>query len=194
MTDPIRPGAMRAPRPRSIREFRRVLGAAGATAVLGVACLVGAAAMPGSEPVSGGGDGISVADIAEAEAQGYGTSLVSASDPGRGGGFAATAVDPNNPAELKAIAAEMIPAYGWGAAEMNCLDLLWEKESDWDPFAVNPSSGAYGIPQSWPAEKLATAGDDWRTNPVTQMTWGMDYIAAAYGDPCVAWNQHGGSY
>src|SRR5690606_24328867 len=100
---------------------------------------------------------------------------------GRDGGLGATAVDPNNPAELKAIAADMLADYGWGPEQMTCLDQLWEKESNWNPFAVNPDSGAYGIPQAWPAEKLATAGDDWRTNPVTQITWGLDYIEAAYG-------------
>lgn len=192
MTDQLRPGAVRAPRPRPLRGLRRIFVAAAATAGLGIASLVGAMAMPGADTFVQ--DDVSLADIAQSEAQGYGTSLVSGTDHGREVAFSATAVDANNPAELKSIAAGMIGAYGWGAAEMSCLDKLWEKESNWNPSAENPSSGAYGIPQSWPADKLATAGADWRTNPITQMTWGMNYIKAAYGDPCVAWYQHNGSY
>ncbi|QBF45198.1 hypothetical protein EXU32_02290 [Janibacter limosus] len=63
---------------------------------------------------------------------------------------------------------------------------LWIGESDWRWDATNSSSGAYGIPQSLPASKMATAGPDWKTNPVTQMQWGMDYIKASYGTPCGA--------
>lgn len=174
------------------RNARRLRGAALGSAVLGAACIVGSFALPGDSALANGD--ASVADLAAAQAQEYTTTLVSGTDPGRDGTLAATAIDPTDKNELKAIAADMIVAYGWGATEMQCLDLLWEKESGWNPLAENPSSGAYGIPQSWPADKLATAGDDWRTNPITQMTWGMDYIAAVYGDPCVAWYQHDGSY
>lgn len=100
-----------------------------------------------------------------------------------------------SPAALKLVAAQMIQQQrGWGADQMRCLDQLWTKESGWRWDATNSESGAYGIPQSWPAEKLASAGDDWRTNPVTQMQWGIDYIAGVYGTPCAAWSQHDGSY
>lgn len=191
MTHATRTSALRARRAHRIHERRRLFGAAGGSAVLGVLCLAAAVFAP---TASADTDAVTVADFATAGAQDYGTALVSAVESDRAGGYSATAVDANNPAELKAIAAEMIGAYGWGEADMQCLDLLWEKESNWNPSAENPESGAYGIPQSWPAEKLATAGDDWRTNPITQMTWGMDYIAAVYGTPCAAWNQHGGSY
>jgi hypothetical protein len=34
---------------------------------------------------------------------------------------------------------------------------------------------------------MATAGADWQTNPVTQITWGLGYIAGRYGTPCGAW-------
>ena len=50
------------------------------------------------------------------------------------------------------------------------------------------SSGAYGIPQSLPASKMGTVDDDWRTNPVTQIRWGLQYIKASYGTPCSAWS------
>jgi SLT domain-containing protein len=52
---------------------------------------------------------------------------------------------------------------------------------------MNQSSGAYGIPQSLPASKMASAGPDWRTNPATQIRWGLDYIRSAYGSPSNAW-------
>jgi len=61
------------------------------------------------------------------------------------------------------------------------------RESNWDHTATNPSSGAYGIPQSLPAAKMASAGADWRTNPATQVRWGVDYITQSYGSPCAAW-------
>ncbi|MDN5717089.1 MAG: hypothetical protein L0G89_07615 [Janibacter sp.] len=81
---------------------------------------------------------------------------------------------------------ELAGEYGWGEGEWSCLVSLWIGESNWQWDATNSSSGAYGIPQSLPATKMATAGPDWKTNPVTQMEWGMDYIKASYGTPCGA--------
>lgn len=63
---------------------------------------------------------------------------------------------------------------------------LWNQESGWRWNATNPQSGAYGIPQSLPADKMASAGADWRTNPATQIKWGIQYIADTYGNPSVA--------
>lgn len=78
--------------------------------------------------------------------------------------------------------------YGFtGERQWQCLYLLWTGESDWRWSAENPSSGAYGIPQSLPASKMASAGDDWKTNPVTQIKWGLEYIKISYGTPCGAW-------
>ena len=78
---------------------------------------------------------------------------------------------------------------GWGASQFSCLDSLWTKESNWRWNANNAGSGAYGIPQSLPGSKMASAGSDWSTNPVTQITWGLGYIASRYGTPCGAWAQ-----
>ena len=94
-----------------------------------------------------------------------------------------------DPAAARAYAREAIGAYGWGSSQYTCLVDLWHGESGWRYNATNPWSGAYGIPQSWPAEKLAAAGPDWRTNAVTQINWGLAYIDAAYGSPCTAWNR-----
>jgi hypothetical protein len=90
-------------------------------------------------------------------------------------------------AAAKAYAASMLPAYGWGSDQFRCLDLLWTRESGWRANAYNASSGAYGIPQSLPGSKMASAGADWRTNAATQIDWGLSYISARYGSPCEAW-------
>ena len=89
----------------------------------------------------------------------------------------------------KEIALEMVLAEGWSSDQFSdCLEPLWEKESNWNHTAENPSSGAYGIPQSLPGDKMASHGDDWRTNPATQIAWGLDYIKDRYGTPCDAWS------
>ncbi len=90
------------------------------------------------------------------------------------------------PADPRDIARLMLADFGW-SDQFSCLDQLYLSESNWDPSATNASSGAYGIPQSLPAEKMATAGRDWRTNPATQLAWGLDYIRSSYGTPCSAW-------
>ncbi|MEU0489069.1 lytic transglycosylase domain-containing protein [Nocardiopsis sp. NPDC006139] len=88
----------------------------------------------------------------------------------------------------KEIALEMVLAEGWSESEFtDCLEPLWQKESGWNHLAENPSSGAYGIPQSLPGDKMASHGSDWRTNPATQIAWGIDYIKGRYGTPCGAW-------
>lgn len=81
----------------------------------------------------------------------------------------------------------MLPSYGWGGDQWSCLNQLWYKESGWNHTSMNPSSGAYGIPQSLPGSKMAKAGADWRTNPATQIKWGLGYIKGRYGTPCGAW-------
>jgi hypothetical protein len=88
----------------------------------------------------------------------------------------------------QAIAAALLPKYGFSSSEMACLVPLWAGESGWRWNAENPSSGAYGIPQSLPGSKMATAGADWQTNPATQIEWGLGYIRGSYGSPCGAWS------
>ena len=55
------------------------------------------------------------------------------------------------------------------------------RESGWNTFATNPSSGAYGLPQSLPGNKMAAAGGDYLTNPYTQLTWMYNYVKSRYG-------------
>ncbi len=85
------------------------------------------------------------------------------------------------------IACNMLPSFGFSTSQMPPLDKLWQRESGWRHTASNPSSGAYGIPQALPGSKMATAGSDWRTNPATQIKWGLGYIKQRYGSPAGAW-------
>lgn len=63
----------------------------------------------------------------------------------------------------------------------NGLNSIIQQESGWRVNATNPSSGAYGIPQSLPGNKMASVGSDWRTNPITQLKWMYSYIKERYG-------------
>ncbi len=87
------------------------------------------------------------------------------------------------------------PPYYWTGSQFSCLDTLWAGESGWRTNADTRVSGldpanatvyAYGIPQSRPASKMASAGSDWQTNPATQIRWGLGYIQSTYGNPCSA--------
>jgi hypothetical protein len=77
---------------------------------------------------------------------------------------------------------------GFGLDQMPCLDRLFKKESGWNHKARNNSSGAYGIPQALPGSKMKSAGADWKTNPATQIKWGIGYIKGRYKSPCGAWS------
>ena len=122
----------------------------------------------------------------KAPATGSGTGAAPAADPAAPAAPAAPVV-PADPGSNRAIAQEMLAARGWGSEQWTCLDSLWQKESGWNHLAKNRSSGAYGIPQSLPGSKMASAGSDWQTNPATQISWGLGYIQGRYGTPCGAW-------
>ena len=83
--------------------------------------------------------------------------------------------------------AQTLAGITWGPGQFPYLNLLWTRESGWNPAAANPLSGAFGIPQALPAAKMASAGLDWATNPYTQIIWGIGYIHATYGTPQAAW-------
>jgi len=83
--------------------------------------------------------------------------------------------------------AQTLASTTWGPSQFPYLNLLWERESGWDPAAANPISGAFGIPQALPAVKMASAGLDWATNAYTQIIWGIGYIHTTYGTPQAAW-------
>jgi hypothetical protein len=87
----------------------------------------------------------------------------------------------------RAIGCALLLQAGFGLDQMPCLDRLWTRESGWNPLSNNASSGAYGIPQALPGDKMKVYGADWQTNPVPQINWGLSYIKGRYGTPCAAW-------
>lgn len=94
---------------------------------------------------------------------------------------------PVDPGSNRAIGQELAAARGWTGDQWNCLDQLWQRESGWRHTVANyEGSGAYGIPQSLPASKMASHGADYLTNPTTQIRWGIDYISSRYQTPCGA--------
>lgn len=96
-----------------------------------------------------------------------------------------------SPDEAKQIARQLLSQYfpdNHGDDQWDALEKLWTRESSWQWNAENPGSGAYGIPQSLPADKMASAGNDWKDNAATQIKWGLTYIKNRYGTPKNAWN------
>jgi hypothetical protein len=86
------------------------------------------------------------------------------------------------------IAERIVPSGQFG-----CFDWIVTRESGWSVTATNPSSGAYGLGQALPGDKMASEGSDWRTNPVTQIKWTLNYMDSRYGSPCSAqsfWESH----
>ncbi|OKK19390.1 hypothetical protein AMK16_14795 [Streptomyces sp. CB00455] len=88
------------------------------------------------------------------------------------------------PQNAKAIAQQMIK----DPAQFAAFNKIVSHESGWDYTATNSSSGAYGLVQALPASKMSSAGSDWKTNPATQIKWGLDYMNDRYGSPVGAWN------
>jgi hypothetical protein len=84
----------------------------------------------------------------------------------------------------------LMDEYGFAEKEYKCLNSLWTKESNWNYKSRNKKSGAHGIPQALPASKMNVVSTDWRTNPVTQIRWGLRYISIRYETPCKALAKH----
>ncbi|MEU3724156.1 transglycosylase SLT domain-containing protein [Streptomyces sp. NPDC031705] len=103
---------------------------------------------------------------------------------GVAGSMLATVPAQAAPTSAKAIAQRMIK----DPAQFAAFDKIVSHESGWDHTATNSSSGAYGLVQALPASKMSSAGSDWKTNPATQIKWGLDYMNDRYGSPVGAWN------
>jgi hypothetical protein len=88
----------------------------------------------------------------------------------------------------RAVGCALMLDAGFKIDQFPCLDSLFKRESGWNQLASNSSSGAYGIPQALPGSKMAKFGADWKTNPVPQIKWGLDYIEGRYSTPCGAWS------
>ena len=141
------------------------------------ATLAAAAPVEGREPtLSRSADRRDSADPLKAEA-------LSAAPAGE----ADSGVQDLSDADPRDIARVLLAEFGFSSDQFGCLDSLYTRESGWNVYADNPTSSAYGIPQSLPGEKMASAGADWATNPVTQIRWGLGYIRDRYGSPCGAW-------
>lgn len=91
---------------------------------------------------------------------------------------------PSETASAQATAKKMIG----NSAQYECFSGIVQHESNWDVGATNASSGAYGLVQALPGSKMASAGSDWKTNPETQIEWGLDYMKDRYGSACGAWD------
>jgi hypothetical protein len=143
--------------------------------------LSGQAPGANTEPIpTGSGSGSSAAAASDLST---GTSI-----PGVTVGIPAGVSSSGTPSANKAAGLLMAAAYGWGGSnEWPYLESGWEEESGWSQFAANvpsdPYDHAYGIPQANPGTKMASAGSDWKTNPLTQIKWGLGYIKATYGSP-----------
>ena len=98
-------------------------------------------------------------------------------------------------ASPKAFAEEPVRASGscadWMAAagipDIYSTHKLIINESGCNPNAVNPSSGACGIPQALPCSKIAHCG----VEPVCQLQWMDSYVKGRYGSwdgALAAWN------
>jgi hypothetical protein len=100
---------------------------------------------------------------------------------------------PKNVKSSVTLGKKMAAEYGWTGGQWSALYKLWTNESGWRWWADNPSSDAYGIPQALPGSKMGSEGSDWKTNPATQIGWGLKYIKGRYGSPQKAlsfWNSH----
>lgn len=86
-------------------------------------------------------------------------------------------------AQIQAMARQLV-----AADQFQCFSNIVDHESSWNYQATNASSGAYGLFQALPAGKYASAGADWRTNPATQIKWGLNYMNDRYHSPCQAWS------
>ncbi|MFJ1867081.1 transglycosylase SLT domain-containing protein [Streptomyces sp. NPDC088097] len=103
---------------------------------------------------------------------------------GVAGSMLATAPAQAAPTSAKAIAQQMIK----DPAQFAAFNKIVTRESGWNHTATNSASGAYGLVQALPASKMSSAGSDWKTNPATQIKWGLDYMNSRYGSPVGAWN------
>lgn len=86
------------------------------------------------------------------------------------------------PAQAQAIAKAIVPS-----GQYACFANIISRESSWNVHAVNPSSGAYGLAQALPGNKMATYGADWRNSATIQIKWALSYMTGRYGSPCAAW-------
>lgn len=93
--------------------------------------------------------------------------------------------------EVKSMARKIV-----GSGQFQCFSNIVDHESGWNYRATNASSGAYGLVQALPGTKMSSVAPDWKTNPATQIKWGLNYMNDRYDSPCGAWDywQSNGHY
>lgn len=93
-----------------------------------------------------------------------------------------------------ALGRAMAAAKGWSGGQFTALIELFACESSWNERAGNPYSGAYGIPQAYPASKMGDpaqcGGAGYETDPQIQIAWGLCYIQRRFGTPSAALDYH----
>ena len=167
----------------------------GPTAVTNVAADAGSGADLGARTSD---RGAMAADLGDRDATVSRSDTREDSDPAKAAaldadaGEAMTQTEDLSEGDPRAIAKALLAEFGFGPDQFGCLDSLYSRESGWRVNADNPYSSAYGIPQALPGSKMASAGSDWATNPVTQIRWGLGYIQDRYGSPCGAWSHSQG--
>ncbi len=88
----------------------------------------------------------------------------------------------------------VMAAAGISSADYGAVDYIVSHESGWCPTKLQgthvcpaaapayiPSGLGYGLAQATPGTKMASAGADWASNPVTQLSWATGYAIARYG-------------
>lgn len=76
---------------------------------------------------------------------------------------------------------DWMAAVGISPSDYGYVNYIITRESHWNPLSRNVSSGATGLCQALPGSKMASAGADWETNPITQLRWCNGYAVGRYG-------------
>ena len=98
----------------------------------------------------------------------------------------AQAVNIDSKAYAKSLAKNQ---YKWDTQQWVCLGKLWGKESAWNYEAESPTQD-YGIPQRHMSKNTQEEIEKFLSNPMNQVSWGLNYIDRRYGSPCEAWQHH----
>ena len=93
---------------------------------------------------------------------------------------------PLNPEQARKLAKSKLDDFGWTTSkEWKCLNWMWGKESAWNYKASSPTKD-HGIPQRHMSKNSKAEIHAFQTDPVAQITWGLNYIKHRYGSPCKA--------
>lgn len=93
-----------------------------------------------------------------------------------------------NVGEIQSYIHQKIYEYGWTENDYYAIVQIVNRESSFNPYAVNKKSGSCGLFQAYPCSKMAKYGKDYRTNYKVQVAWGTDYIKNRYKTPSNAWS------